>query len=67
MIGTYIDQKYRLSDDYLVFVKDQLGWLEEISIRRMFGGAGIYCDGDFFAIVVDDSNASEEILRRHLS
>jgi DNA transformation protein len=43
-----------VSDEYLVFVKDQLSYLERISIRRMFGGAGIYCDGQFFAIVAED-------------
>jgi DNA transformation protein len=26
----------------------------EISIRKMFGGAGVYCDGLFFAILAED-------------
>ena len=26
-----------------------------ISIRRMFGGAGVYCDGLMFAILIDDT------------
>jgi DNA transformation protein len=43
-----------VSDDYLVFVQDQLGGLGEIRVKRMFGGAGLYLDGMFFAIVADD-------------
>lgn len=43
-----------VSDEYLVFINDQLGRLRPISIRRMFGGAGIYYEGNFFAIVADD-------------
>ena len=43
-----------VSDEYLVFVSDQLSRLGSITIRRMFGAAGIYCEGHFFAIVDDD-------------
>lgn len=43
-----------VSDEYLVFVKDQLAGLGEVTHRRMFGGAGLYCGPHFFAIVVDD-------------
>lgn len=43
-----------VSDDYLEFVREQLERLGTIAIRRMFGGAGIYYSGHFFAIVVDD-------------
>jgi DNA transformation protein len=42
------------SEEYLIFVKDQMERLGNISIRRMFGGAGIYCERHFFAIVVED-------------
>ena len=43
-----------VSEEYLVFVIDQLSYLGPIRIRRMFGGAGIYYEGHFFAIVADD-------------
>lgn len=43
-----------VSDEYLIFVKDQMSYLGPLAIRRMFGGAGIYCEGYFFAIVIDD-------------
>jgi DNA transformation protein len=43
-----------VSDEYLVFVQDQLRGLGEITVKRMFGGAGLYLDGVFFAIVADD-------------
>lgn len=43
-----------VSDEYLVFLKDQLAALGEVTHKRMFGGAGLYCGPHFFAIVVDD-------------
>lgn len=35
-------------------LKAMLAPLGAISVRRMFGGAGIYCDGLMFAILADD-------------
>ncbi len=43
-----------VSREYLEFVQDQLQGLGEIAVKRMFGGAGLYVDGTFFAIVADD-------------
>ncbi len=43
-----------VSDDYLEFIREQLERLGTIVVKRMFGGAGIYYSGHFFAIVVDD-------------
>ncbi|MFT3807584.1 TfoX/Sxy family protein [Arenimonas sp.] len=37
--------------DYLHELLDPLG---RIAVRRMFGGHGLYCDGVFFAILVED-------------
>ena len=37
--------------DYCV---DQLAPLGPVVSRRMFGGAGLYLDGQFFALVADD-------------
>ena len=35
-------------------VRELLAPLGSVSARRMFGGAGIYCDGVMFALVEDD-------------
>ncbi|MHC4843515.1 MAG: TfoX/Sxy family protein [Planctomycetota bacterium] len=43
-----------VSDEYITYVLDQLAGLGEVESRRMFGGAGIYCNGLFFAIIADD-------------
>lgn len=43
-----------VSDEYLTYVVEQLECLGPVQSRRMFGGAGLYCDGLFFALVADD-------------
>ena len=43
-----------VSDEYLTYVVDQLECLGPVQARRMFGGAGLYFEGLFFAIVADD-------------
>ena len=43
-----------VSDGYLETVKDLMHGLGPIGHRRMFGGAGLYCDGLMFALVDDD-------------
>src|SRR6476660_5338337 len=53
-----------ISKDFLDFLMDQLHGLGHITHRRMFSGAGLYCDGVIFALVlrevlhfkVDDGN-----------
>ena len=42
------------SAQYLDYLAELLAPLGQITHRRMFGGAGIYCDGVIIAIVVDD-------------
>ena len=50
--------------DFLDFLKDQLRGLGHVTSRRMFSGAGLYCDGVIFALIlrgtlyfkVDDGN-----------
>jgi DNA transformation protein and related proteins len=44
-----------LSADYLQYVLDQLAGLDHVSSRRMFGGAGLYCDELFFGLISDDT------------
>ena len=43
-----------VSDEYLTYVIDQLECLGPIRSRRMFGGAGLYFENLFFAVVADD-------------
>ena len=42
------------STSHLDHLKDLFSSFGDISIRKMFGGAGIYCDGRIFAIADDD-------------
>lgn len=44
-----------VSADYLQYVLDQLAALDHVSSRRMFGGAGLYCDELFFGLISDDT------------
>jgi DNA transformation protein len=44
-----------VSADYLQYVLDQLTQLGGVSSRRMFGGAGLYCDEFFFGLIADDT------------
>jgi len=44
-----------LSADFLAYVLDQLAALDNVSSRRMFGGAGLYCDELFFGLISDDT------------
>jgi DNA transformation protein len=43
-----------VSEEFLSFVRDQFREVGEVSTRKMFGGAGVYHDGRFFALVADD-------------
>ena len=37
------------------FLQDELRPLGKVTVRRMFGGAGVYCDGLMFGLVADDT------------
>lgn len=60
-----------VSADYLAYVIDQLAPFAQVTSRRMFGGAGLYADGLFFALIaqeelyfkVDDSNREDYLAR----
>ena len=43
-----------VSDEYLTYVIDQLECLGPVQPRRMFGGAGLYFEDLFFALIADD-------------
>ena len=54
---------------YIDYVVDQLGKLGSVTVKKMFGGAGIYYDGLIFGLLgddvlyfkVDDSNKSDYV------
>lgn len=43
-----------ISEEYVTYVLDQLEGLGSITVKKMFGGAGLYLDNVFFALIADD-------------
>jgi DNA transformation protein len=43
------------SEGFIEHLKDALRALGAVSVRRMFGGAGVYADSVMFALVADDT------------
>jgi DNA transformation protein len=43
-----------LSESYRDFVLEQLGRVEPVTAKSMFGGVGIYARGLFFALIAED-------------
>jgi DNA transformation protein and related proteins len=43
------------SDSLMAMLQEQLSPLGRVTTRRMFSGAGIYCDGVIFALVLRDT------------
>lgn len=43
-----------LSDEFLSYVLDLFNEWGNVSIRKMFGGAGLYRDGRIFGLIADD-------------
>jgi DNA transformation protein len=43
------------SDSFAEFLREQLAPLGRLSMRRMFGKTGVFCDGLMFAMVTDDT------------
>jgi DNA transformation protein len=43
------------SDGFIDLLRDALSGLGTVSVRRMFGGAGVYADGLIFGLVADDT------------
>ena len=43
------------SAEYLDFIKEQLSGFGPVTVRRMFGGAGIFRDGLMFALIADET------------
>lgn len=42
------------SEGFKDFIKDQLASFAPVTIRNMFGGAGVYADGVMFALLADE-------------
>ncbi len=38
--------------EFLAFLKEQMSGFAPVTVRRMFGGAGIFRDGSMFALVI---------------
>jgi DNA transformation protein len=43
------------SDSFAGFLREQLAPLGRVTLRRMFGKTGVFCDGLMFAMVTDDT------------
>ncbi|MCP4612229.1 MAG: TfoX/Sxy family protein [Planctomycetes bacterium] len=43
-----------VSNEFIDYVVDQLAAWAYVSVRKMFGGAGLYCDGKMFGLIADD-------------
>jgi DNA transformation protein and related proteins len=43
------------SDSFAEFLREQLAPLGHITLRRMFGKTGVFCDGLMLAMVTDDT------------
>jgi DNA transformation protein len=43
------------SDDFAVFLREQLAPLGRVTMRRMFGKTGVFCDGLMLGMVTDNT------------
>ena len=43
------------SDGFAEFLREQLGPLGRLTMRRMFGKTGVFCDGLMFGMITDDT------------
>ena len=43
------------SDSFAEFLREQLAPLGRVTMRRMFGKTGVFCDGLMFGMVTDDT------------
>ena len=43
------------SDTFAEFLREQLAPLGRVTMRRMFGKTGVFCDGLMFGMVTDDT------------
>lgn len=43
------------SDSFAEFLREQLAAIGRVSMRRMFGKTGVFCDGVMFGMVTEDT------------
>lgn len=43
------------SDSFAEFLREQLAPLGRVAMRRMFGKTGVFCDGQMFGMVTDNT------------
>jgi DNA transformation protein len=43
-----------VSEEFIDYIIDQLAAWADVSARKMFGCAGLYCDGTMFGLIADD-------------
>jgi len=43
------------SDSFAEFLREHLAPLGRVTLRRMFGKSGVFCDGVMFAVVTDNT------------
>lgn len=43
------------SDSFAEFLREQLAPLGRVTMRRMFGKSGVFCDGVMFGVVAEDT------------
>jgi DNA transformation protein len=44
-----------VSSAYVEYVLEQVARTGRVTTRRMFGAVGLYCDGQFFGLIADDT------------
>lgn len=47
-------KRAKTSDGFAAFIRDQLSVLDDLVMKRMFGGTGLYLDDVFFGIIYGD-------------
>ena len=43
-----------ISDEFLIYILDQLSGWGNVTARKMFGGAGLYRDDRMFGLIAND-------------
>jgi len=43
-----------VSNDFIEYILDQFSEWDDVNVRRMFGGAGLFRDGKMFGLVADN-------------
>lgn len=44
-----------VSEEFMEYIKDQLDSVGDVTLRKMFGGAGVFLSGRVFGLIADDT------------